>query len=207
MGLFNHFPLYIVRAVTLVISLSVHEFSHAAAAYALGDETAKRYGRLTLNPLAHLDPFGALMVMLVGFGWAKPVPVSAHVVNRKTPFGLALVSFAGPASNFLLALIAALIYRIPALSLGWFEYALVNFVVINLSLGVFNLLPIAPLDGEKIVERFIPRSARPNWYLVQSYGPQILLAALLILPYFHIDIVGWILSPIVSGLFRLFMGG
>lgn len=207
MGLFNHFPLYIVRAVTLVISLSVHEFSHAAAAYALGDETAKRCGRLTLNPLAHLDPFGALMVMLVGFGWAKPVPVSAHVVNRKTPFGLAIVSFAGPASNFLLALIAALICRIPALSIGWFEYALVNFVLINLSLGVFNLLPIAPLDGEKIVERFIPRSARSNWYLVQSYGPQILLAALLILPYFHIDIVGWILSPIVSGLFRLFMGG
>lgn len=207
MGHLNQLPLYIVRAVTLVIALSVHEFSHAAAAYALGDDTAKRYGRLTLNPIAHLDPFGALMVLLVGFGWAKPVPVSAHVVNRKTPFGLAIVSFAGPASNFLLALIAALLYRIPVLAVGWFGYALVNFAVINLSLGVFNLLPIAPLDGEKIAERFIPRSARSTWYLVQSYGPQILLVVLLILPYFRINIISWILGPIVSGLFRLFMGG
>lgn len=209
MNLFSasQLPLLIVRLVTLVIALTVHEYAHARVAYAFGDSTAKNAGRLTLNPLAHLDPFGSLMVLLAGFGWAKPVPVNPYALNRKS--GMMWVSAAGPLSNFLLALIAGLILRVlPAVTaLSWLRYFLVHFAVVNISLGVFNLIPLPPLDGSKVLDYFLPASARRVWNEIQAAGPALLMIFVLVLPRLGFDLIGWILSPIVRFLFRLFVGG
>ena len=208
MGLINQLPLYIVRAVTLLIAFAVHEYSHARAAYALGDNTAANAGRMTLNPLVHIDPYGAFMLLLVGFGWAKPVPVRSDIVNRGHKSGMAIVSAAGPLSNFLLALVAALLIRlnIPYLNSGWGAFFFRQFALINISLGVFNLIPIAPLDGEKIVGAYIPDRIRGPWTRIQAYGPQLLQILLLALPYLRVDLFSRTIGPIIGFIYRLFTG-
>lgn len=204
----NQLPLYIVRAVTLLIAFAVHEYSHARAAYALGDDTAANAGRMTLNPLVHIDPYGALMLLIVGFGWAKPVPVRSDIVNSKHPSGMAIVSAAGPLSNFLLALIAALIIRleIPFLNSGWGAFFLHQFTLINISLGIFNLIPIAPLDGEKIIGAYIPNRMYDAWSRIQAFGPQLLLVLIFVLPYLRVDLFAWTIGPMIRFFYRLFIG-
>lgn len=172
---------------SILIASSVHEFAHAWAAYKLGDPTAKMNGRLTLNPLAHIDPVGALMMVIARFGWSKPVPINEY--NFKHPVtGTAITSFAGPASNFLLACLAALVLRViphPAdltsTSLET-EYVLtlfITFIMVNLSLAIFNLLPVPPLDGHKIVRAFLPKKVRYYWESIEKYGMWILIALFL----------------------------
>lgn len=204
----NQLPLYIVRAVTLLIAFAVHEYSHARAAYALGDDTAANAGRMTLNPLVHIDPYGAIMLLLVGFGWAKPIPVRSDIFNRSHKSGMAIVSAAGPLSNFLLALAAALLIRlnIPYLNSGWGAFFFHQFALINISLGVFNLIPIAPLDGEKIADAYIPDRIRGAWTRIQAYGPQLLLILLLVLPYLRVDLFARTIGPIIGFIYRLFIG-
>lgn len=146
---------------TILISLSIHELSHGYVAYKLGDPTAKQMGRLTLNPLAHLDVIGTIMIFLVGFGFAKPVPVNP-MYFKKRKAGLAIVSFAGPLSNFLLAFIGMGIYlwirkyNVNLISNPYVDTMLQYFIIINVSLGIFNLIPISPLDGSKILLFFFP---------------------------------------------------
>ena len=132
----------------LLFALVFHEFSHGWVANKLGDPTAKNQGRLTLNPLAHLDPFGSLMILFVGFGWAKPVPVdSRYLANPRKD--MMKIAFAGPASNLLLALIGGLIIRLTGY-VDTFTSMLILFTQINISLAVFNMIPIPPLDGSQI---------------------------------------------------------
>ena len=151
------------RAIVIFLILPVHEYAHGWAAAKLGDPTAQARGRRTFNPLAHLDPIGALCILLFGFGWAKPVPVNPmYFRHRKRD--MALTALAGPASNLLVALLAALIYNViwllhPSASvLQWINYFFYYFIVINISLAVFNLLPIPPLDGSRVVDAFMPFS-------------------------------------------------
>ena len=150
-------PILLMRFFVLTVSLSFHEAAHAWTANRLGDDTAKRMGRLSLNPLVHMDPLGSLM-MLTGMplGWAKPVPVNP--INLRNPrSAMPLVSFAGPLSNLLLALIGCGIYFVVGDrigSSGWY-LMLQDFVLINFSLAIFNLLPIYPLDGSKIITTFM----------------------------------------------------
>jgi Zn-dependent protease len=150
-------PILLMRFFVLTVSLSFHEASHAWAADRLGDDTAKRLGRLSLNPLVHLDPIGSLM-MLSGMplGWAKPVPVNPN--NLRNPrSAMPLVSFAGPLSNLILAFSACVLYYFVAPGLsspGWFVL-FENVILINFSLAIFNLLPIMPLDGSKIITAFM----------------------------------------------------
>ena len=156
----------LILAFCVLFSLSVHEFSHGLAAYAVGDKTAKYSGRLSLNPLAHLDPFGAICLFLFGFGWAKPVPVNPWNFKNKKG-GMILTALAGPVSNFLLAFIAMGIYtllgglRFSSASFGFtlasvFYELAYYMIMINLGLGLFNLIPSPPLDGSKVLTAILP---------------------------------------------------
>ena len=139
----------------IIAALTIHEFSHALAAFAMGDDTAKQYGRLTLNPVAHMDPLGFLcLVVTRRFGWAKPVPVNdLNFKNRKK--GMLLVSLAGPLSNFITAMLIAVIYTIFYNKMGGAVRGILQIAyIINLSICAFNLLPIPPLDGSKILDVF-----------------------------------------------------
>ncbi len=154
--MFEDIPSLLTKIFALTVSLGFHEASHAWAAYRLGDDTAKRMGRMTVNPLVHLDPLGTLM-MLGPFpiGWAKPVPVDPS--NIKNPrSGLPLVAFAGPLSNLILALVCCILWFFLSEHAGrGADILLAKFIQVNLSLAIFNLLPVAPLDGSKIITTFM----------------------------------------------------
>ncbi|MDB5102732.1 MAG: peptidase family [Fibrobacteres bacterium] len=150
-------PVLLLRFFVLTVSLTFHEAAHAWVAFRLGDDTAKRLGRLSLNPLVHMDPIGSLMILgRMPIGWAKPVPIDpAKIRNPRS--GMPLVAFAGPLSNLLIALVCCILYFFlgPILAgSGWYSM-LVLFIMVNLSLAIFNLLPIAPLDGSKIITAFM----------------------------------------------------
>lgn len=204
----------ISRIVTLLIAFTVHEFSHAWTADRFGDDTPRINGRLSLNPIDHLDLMGTLMLLVAGFGWAKPVPVNPYVLRRRSPSAMMWVSLAGPLSNFLLALIAALPIRMGFISYnGWgnglfpspFGF-LWEFIAINLILMLFNLIPLAPLDGEKIALYLFP----PTWadFLdrIRPYGPMILLLVLFVGPMIGIDLFKWVINPARILLTSLLLG-
>ncbi len=163
---------FVTLALSLIISISIHEFAHAFIAYKLGDPTAKVLGRVTLNPKAHLDPLGTLLLFVAGFGWGRPVPFDpSYLKNPKRDS--ALISFAGPASNFLLAAALAFVIRLlPGGVLGQVLYLVVYY---NLILGFFNLIPIHPLDGFKVVHGILPQSLSAQWLQMAPYGIWILL--------------------------------
>ena len=156
----------------VLIAITFHEFAHGYAAYKLGDDTAKRQGRLSLNPFAHLDPVGTLMLLVAGFGWGKPVEVDPRNYTRKISMekGEAIVSLAGPLMNFILAIIFTLIYcAIYKFASTAFMVSTVGTVImllisstisINIGLGVFNLIPLPPLDGSKIIMPLLPNKAK-----------------------------------------------
>ena len=184
-------PKLIAVAVLLLVGFPVHEFAHALAAYWQGDGMAKVYGRLTLNPIAHFDRYGALMTVfsvLIGgivIGWAKPTPINPRNF-RDQRNGELLVALAGPASNVLMAVGFALVYRLlVAAGIGmpdWLDLALQYLVLFNVLLGIFNLLPVPPLDGSNILYRFLsPRQAWQVRPVLQQYGFFILLAVILVL--------------------------
>ena len=147
--------LFLVIAIAIIFALTIHEFFHAWMAYYLGDQTAKDQGRLTINPLAHLDPFGTLLLFIAGFGWGKPVPFNPYNL-RNQKWGPSLVALAGPASNFIMALIVGLSLRFLSLTDPYLFLFLSYFVWINLLLGIFNLMPIPPLDGSHIFSALFP---------------------------------------------------
>ena len=145
--------------------MTVHEYSHGFAAYKMGDSTAKDAGRLTLNPLAHIDWLGALAMLLLGFGWAKPVPVNPYRFKKSGARGIVWVSLAGPFSNIIFAFLLVLIWQICAIWAPdvcrnfYFDTIIRSVVSLNLGLAVFNLIPIPPLDGSKVLGYFLPYSA------------------------------------------------
>ncbi|MFH1361812.1 MAG: site-2 protease family protein [bacterium] len=158
----------------ILITITVHEFAHAKVADVLGDPTPRQAGRLTLNPISHIDPIGFIMLILVRFGWAKPVPINPY--NFRDPRkGTIYVSLAGPLSNFFFAWVVAIVYKtLP------FDYPLLNTILsytiwINLALGVFNLIPIPPLDGSKILEGVLPYQYLESFYRMQQYSFLILI--------------------------------
>jgi Zn-dependent protease len=207
--------LIIARIITLLIAFTVHEFAHAWTANSFGDKTPQMEGRLTLNPAAHLDLVGTLMLLVAGFGWAKPVPINPYALRRHSPNALMWVSLAGPLSNFVLALLAGIPLRfglIPDVQ-NWpgflptpFAFVYV-FVSVNILLMLFNLIPLAPLDGEKVADALFP----PSWVRfldrIRPYSPMILLGLVFVLPMIGIDLLGWILYPAMNALMRLIIGG
>lgn len=188
----------------LLFALVFHEFSHGWVAYKLGDPTAKHQGRLTLNPLAHLDPFGSMMILFVGFGWAKPVPVdSRFLANPRVD--MMKIAFAGPASNLLLAFIGGILLRITGY-MGPLTSMLILFTQINISLAVFNMIPIPPLDGSQIFSGIMIRK-NPNLVMqLQMYGPQILMGLILFGMFTGVSIIWAFMRPFVSFFMFLFAG-
>lgn len=173
-------------AITIVVALTVHEFAHAWTAFQLGDDTARRMGRLTLNPLKHLDPMGTIIFLIAGLGWARPVPFDPYAVTRRTPAGIMLVAAAGPLSNLLMAILASIPFQTGLVlpseeAVGFMIFAssfLEIFIRINLVLLFFNLIPIAPLDGEKVLTYFLPPRGQATMARIRPYGPMLLLLLL-----------------------------
>lgn len=197
----------------VLVAITFHEYAHAYAAYKLGDDTAKSQGRLTLNPLKHADPLGLLMLLFLGFGWGKPVQVDARNFNRNMSASKAeaIVSFAGPAVNFVLAIVFSIVTAL-AIKFNWLsglntraELTILTIlelaISMNIGLGVFNLIPLPPLDGSKILSHFLPYNAR-EWFANNEYLFYIVFLVLWIS-----GIAGTIISPIISiiynGLFNL----
>ncbi len=170
----------LITLPSILIALTVHEFSHAFIAYKLGDYTAKAEGRLTLNPLKHLDPIGTIMIIIFRFGWAKPVPISEYSFKNPTT-GTMLVAFAGPLSNCILALIGTGIFHLLDSSNYLVNNFLIFFVFINIALMLFNLLPIPPLDGHKIIRGILPQALRYPWERLEDYAIFILIPTILFL--------------------------
>lgn len=181
--MFNLPSLYdmLVLLPAIILGLTFHEFAHGWVAFQLGDNTAKRAGRLTLNPIAHIDPIGFIMLFIARFGWAKPVPVNPYNLHIDPKKGMLYVSLAGPVTNFLLALVSALSLGI-ALGLGLGNLRILidilsSMIFINLVLAIFNLIPIPPLDGSKILAGILP--GRQEWLIwLESYGVVFLLLLL-----------------------------
>jgi Zn-dependent protease len=179
----------LMMLIPLVLSLTVHEFAHAWSAWKLGDDTAARMGRLTLNPIPHIDPIGTLLLPLIGvpFGWARPVPVNPSRFRRNVSqsFGMAVTAAAGPLSNLLMAVVATVVlavlyWYVPAFSPdGAIAELLWVMVGLNVNLALFNLIPVPPLDGSRILDHFVPQGLRPLWDRVVLFAPFLLLGVVI----------------------------
>lgn len=192
----------------VLIAITFHEYAHAFTAYKLGDNTAKEQGRLTLNPLKHTDPIGILMLLFLGFGWGKPVQVDSRNLSRKMSVSKAeaIISFAGPAANFILAIIGAVVYAL-LIKFGAFNgmsYRAVTTIAtiieviisMNVGLGIFNLIPLPPLDGSKILRHFLPYSAK-EWF---DRNEQFFYIAFLAI--WITGIAGWLISPAIKEVYK-----
>jgi len=194
---------FLIALPAILWAITIHEFAHAYVAYKLGDPTPKLQGRLTLNPLAHLDIIGFIALLLVKFGWAKPVMVNPRNFKKLGPkWGEVLVALAGPMANFLSAFASAILLKYfpfsalpPNIAEPLFLILKYN-LFINVAFGVFNLLPIPPLDGSKILEAFLPYELYKAYKKIEPYGP-ILLIILIISP-----ALKWILVPLVNGMIK-----
>ncbi len=198
--LFSNPLLFLVYIAALLAAIAVHEFSHALVADYLGDPTPRLQGRLKLNPLVHIDKFGLIFLLFFGFGWGKPVQFDPY--NLKSPRrDAALISIAGPISNFIIAIGLSLVLRLFILLDQSFLYTISSFVLIpfislNVVLGVFNLLPIHPLDGFKIVGGILPEEKAKEWYQLERYGMIFLL--MLIFPLGRSSMLDLIIRPVIS---------
>lgn len=195
----------VMLLIPLVLSLTVHEFAHAWSAWRLGDDTAAMQGRLTLNPVAHIDPVGTLLLPLLGipFGWAKPVPVNPARFRREVNMstGMMITALAGPLSNLLLAIASAVSY---GLTLRWapqtleanpgLQQFLFSAMVVNVGLAVFNMLPIPPLDGSRVVEKLMPYRMRGFWEQVVQFSPFLLIAVIVLGRRFLVGPISYIQS-------------
>ncbi|UOF89879.1 site-2 protease family protein [Fodinisporobacter ferrooxydans] len=191
--------MFVFQLLAFLVAIIFHELAHGYVAYRLGDPTAKNQGRLTLNPISHIDPIGLLLILFGPFGWAKPVPINPqHFKNKRV--GIALVSVAGPLANFLIAILAGLLLKLYLPVYEWnsspvyaFVFNLLTYMLwMNVMLCVFNLIPIPPLDGSKILFSFVPRQYLKQMYVLEQYGPFLLLLVL-ITPLNHF------LYPLISG--------
>lgn len=175
----------------LLIGLTLHEYAHALVAYKLGDPTAKNLGRLTLNPVKHLDPLGAIFLLVFRFGWAKPVPVNPFHFKGDRQKGMLWVSLAGPGSNIVIAIVTALVWKLLEPTGEIITPVLFYIFYINLILAVFNFIPVPPLDGSKILAGVLPRKYSHVIFNLEKYGYIVLIFLMLF------GIVGRILIPVV----------
>ncbi|WP_205544142.1 site-2 protease family protein [Rubrobacter indicoceani] len=188
-----------------IVGITVHEAAHAYSALKLGDDTAYRDGRVTLNPASHLDILGSLMLVMAGFGWGRPTPVVTSRLKGGV-LGPVAVAFAGPLSNLLIVFVCAGLYLIPAFQGGYLQVTVAAVAFVNALLFVFNLIPIPPLDGSRIIFPFLPRFMGPFVDFMNQYGPFILLALVVGSLLLNIPVLGVLLAPVYPILFYLGLG-
>ena len=200
-------PVLFSRIFVLMVAFTIHELAHAWTADYFGDDTPRSQGRITLNPMAHLDPIGTLLLLVAGFGWARPVQINPYRLSRREYM---LVSLAGPLSNFAMAVTAALVLRIASIPLinpaenaifPTIGFLIFVFIQLNLLLMLFNLIPLAPLDGEKIISYFLPPEGRDFLIRIQPYSPIILI----FLVFFPGGLLWSIIGPPLDLLMSLFI--
>ena len=203
--LFSNPGVFIALVVLLLYSVIAHEVAHGWVAYLFGDDTARRYGRLTLNPASHIDVVGALMLFIVGFGWAKPVPVNYYNL-KNSRFGFVSVALAGCVTNILIAVSALFLLQFETIRANAFYYSMLTIVArINIILGAFNLIPIPPLDGSKVLMSFLPQDAQQQLARLEPYG--FFLLAILLFTGLLNPVIGFMQNLIygfISLLFKLF---
>ena len=207
------FAVLTTSGIALLLAITIHEFSHAFVAYKLGDMTAKKLGRLSLNPMKHLDPVGSIMLALVGFGWGKPVPFNPFNLKNGYRNGTTMVAMAGPISNFITAAVFALPIRFGFMSwdspytlkvlYSFTPYNLIEdvlqlIILYNIILGVFNLIPVFPLDGSKIALGVLPDKMASKFIKLESYGPIILLGIIMLDWFSDYNLLWIIISPFVT---------
>ncbi len=201
-------------APPILLALTFHEYAHAFVANKYGDDTAKQNGRLTLNPLAHLDLLGTIMIFLVHFGWAKPVPVNPNRLKNPKK-DMLWISAAGPLANMILALFSGILLRLIFVTVGKPDQhsitGLLIFMVImslqiNLALAIFNVLPIAPLDGSKILYGLLPSKHEGKIYFIERYGPFILIGLIVFGQFTGVSILGRLIWPFVGFFSNIFAG-
>lgn len=219
-------PASFVRLTVLVLfalltAITIHEFSHSLLATVLGDATSRRLGRLSLNPIRHLDPSGTVMMLVVGFGWGKPVPVNHH--NLRGPVGITLVAAAGPLSNLALAFLVAIPIKLGLLgwsgaTLGRANYVLTGglregltdiagmVIFFNVLLAIFNLIPLSPLDGSRVLGGLLPDSMAESYAKFERFGPLVLLGIILADYLLGWGILWKIMGPAVRALISLATG-
>jgi Zn-dependent protease len=198
LSLFQSYPSAAVAFLLgLVVGITVHEAAHATSAYLLGDDTAYREGRVTLNPISHLDVLGSLMLLMAGFGWGKPTPVVPSKL-RGGVFGPVAVALAGPVSNLLIVAVCAALYLLPPFQdRGGYLFILVVMIAFtNALLFVFNLIPIPPLDGSKVIFPFLPRALDGFVIFMNQYGPMILLGLILVSFLTNLPVFNILLAPV-----------
>lgn len=193
-----------IRIAVLLFAVTIHEYAHGKAALSLGDPTAKNAGRLTLNPLSHIDLMGAICMFLFNFGWAKPVPINpAYFAGKRKD--IILMALSGPISNIAAAFIAGLFMRyLYFIPVDGYKLLLVYMILMNVGLGLFNLLPIPPLGGSRVLENMLPPSAARGFLYIKHFAPIALIGVLLLDNFMNLNIFGRIFStPIIkiSGLF------
>jgi Zn-dependent protease len=204
--------------VALVVSISFHEFCHAWSAYELGDSTARDMGRMTLNPIVHFDPLGALMILFMAFsgwgiGWGKPVPVNPFKLRPNPRLGMGLTSVAGPFSNLVLATLFAIPLRLGLSLPGLLQVLLWTMVYTNVGLAIFNLIPLPPLDGFGVLQGLLA-TFRTRWAYewgnkldrLAPYGPILLLGLLSLGWFFNLNLLGQIIGPPMEAILKLLLG-
>lgn len=196
---------WIVRITVLLFAITIHEYAHGRAALWLGDPTAKRMGRLSLNPLPHIDPFGAICLFLFNFGWAKPVPVDPRYFKDPKK-GIIIMSLSGPLANLITAFLAGMLIRYVFLPWEVYQMALVYLLFMNLGLGLFNLLPLPPLDGSHVLENLLPLHAAQKYREFGRYGPIFLILIVMLDNFAHTGILSRILIGPMKYLAHLFSG-
>ncbi len=211
--LFQNPIVFVFYIVNLIVAVTIHEFAHAWAADKLGDPTPRLQGRLTLNPLSHLDPVGSILILLAGIGWGKPVVFDPY--NLRNPRkDAAIISFAGPCTNFILAMVLSILLKLftqfhilneSTIGSGSIYLFIFSAVLLNVTLGLFNLIPIHPLDGFKIVGGLLSRERAQEWYQLERYGLIFLLA--LFIPLGNGSMLDIILHPLTSFVLSLLLPG
>jgi Zn-dependent protease len=209
-----NFQTLLLIAPPILLALTFHEYAHAYAAYRYGDDTARQSGRLSLNPLRHLDPLGTIMIFIVHFGWAKPVPVNPNRL-RNPKKDMLWISAAGPLANMMLALASGLLIRVLLTigvtpdrhsAIGLLFFMVIMSLQINLALAIFNILPIAPLDGSKILSALLPVRYEKLIYFLERYGPFILIGLIIFSRVTGVSVLGGLIWPFVDFFRTLFAG-
>jgi Zn-dependent protease len=204
----------LLLAPPILLALTFHEYAHAFVANRYGDDTAKQSGRLTLNPLRHLDPLGTIMIFLVHFGWAKPVPVNPHRLKNPKK-DMLWISAAGPLANMVLAFVSGILLRLIFATggkpdqysiTGLLTFMLIMSLQINLALAIFNVLPIAPLDGSKILFGLLPSRHEGKIYFLERYGPFILIGLIVFGQFTGVSVLGSLIWPFVGFFSKIFAG-